>query len=220
MANLKALLISDTHGTHWHQNYLIEGEFDLLIHAGDFTNFGGDPEISDFMLWLESQDQFKDIIYIAGNHDLKYQAQPLVNLGNGARLHYLFNSSVRVGGVNFYGSPYTPRFYDWAFMYDRDEAADIWSLIPGDTDVLITHGPPFGIFDQCPGKNGVLEHAGCPALLKAVDSIPSIKLHVFGHIHEGYGMREHTEGRVSVNAALVYQGLRRKPVEFTIETDD
>ncbi len=219
MPKLKALLMSDTHGTHWHQNYYVEGEFDVLIHAGDFTNYGDDQEVAGFIFWLEQQDQFKDIVYIAGNHDLNYQAERLVTLASGARLHYLFNNSVTIAGVKFYGSPCTPRYFDWAFMYDPENAADVWSAIPSDTDVLITHGPPQGIFDQCPGENKLMEHAGCPVLLYAIERTPSIKLHVFGHIHEGYGLKEHTNGRVSVNAALVYRGLRRAPVEFTIETD-
>ena len=147
MPELKTLLISDTHGTHWHNNYQIDGEYDLLIHAGDFTNHGREDEISDFMLWIDALDQFKDIIYIAGNHDLNYQADPLVTLSGGTRLHYLYNSSVTIDGIKFYGSPYTPRFFDWEFMYDEEEAEDLWSTIPTDTDVLITHGPPYGIFD-------------------------------------------------------------------------
>ena len=57
-------------------------------------------------------------------------------------------------------------------------AADFWQNIP-ECDILVTHGPPFGIFDKCPVS------VGCRALLKAVKRIqPS--LHVFGHIHEGY----------------------------------
>lgn len=220
MGRLKALLISDTHGTHWHQNYLVEGEFDVLIHAGDFTNHGDTSEVADFMTWVEAQDQFKDIVYIAGNHDVGYQAESLVTFSSGTNLHYLFNSSVTINGVKIYGSPFTPRFYNWAFMYDPDQAAEIWSLIPADTDVLVTHGPPHGVSDQCSDGRGGIEHAGCPTLLEAVDRTPSIKLHVFGHIHEGYGITEHASGRVSVNAAVIERALRRSPIEFLIDTNE
>ena len=101
--------------------------------------------------------------------------------------------------------------------FSQADAEDLWSTIPTDTDVLITHGPPYGIFDLCPGEKGIPEHAGCPALWSAVEKILSIKLHVFGHIHEGYGVLEHAGGRTSVNAAMVYRGLRRTPVDFTIQ---
>jgi len=101
-------------------------------------------------------------------------------------------------------------------MYDPQDASDIWSKIPDDTDVLITHGPPYGVLDQCPDTYGAPSHAGCPELCKAVEKIPSIKLHVFGHIHEGYGQVDHQNGRVSVNASVVYMGHRRPPVGFIL----
>ncbi len=212
VSTLKCLLTSDTHGTHSALD--IQGTYDVLIHAGDFSNYGRADEIHSFMVWLNSLDQFKDIIYIAGNHDLGYHNTPQSTLANGTRLHYLYNSSVTIKGVKFYGSPYTPRFFDWAFMYDPIDAEAIWSHIPRDTEVLITHGPPHGIFDKCPGRDGTLEHAGCPVLRRVVDGLPSVKLHLFGHIHEGYGLHDHQCGRVSVNASAIYGLQRRAPIKF------
>ncbi len=55
-------------------------------------------------------------------------------------------------------------------------------MIPVDTDVLITHGPPFGILDETFEK----EKVGCEELLKAVNRVRP-KIHIFGHIHEAYG---------------------------------
>jgi Icc-related predicted phosphoesterase len=218
MPELSALLISDTHGTHRRDSYESLPSCDVLIHAGDFTNLGKPAEVEDYLAWLEQLDQFSDIVYIAGNHDLGYDAPPLTRLGNGTRLHYLYNRSVTIGGVNFYGSPYTPRFFDWAFMYDPADAKAIWSGIPTDTDVLITHGPPYGVLDQCPDRQGVMTSVGCPGLLAAVEERPSIQLHVFGHIHEGYGQIEHRNGRISVNASAIYGRQQQTPVEFTIST--
>ena len=92
--------------------------------------------------------------------------------------------------MSFWGSPITPRFLDWSFM--RDPGAQIeshWNLIPESTDVLITHGPPFGILDEVIRRDGGLEHVGCHSLLSRVRSIaPSY--HLFGHIHEGRGRVE------------------------------
>ena len=69
-----------------------------------------------------------------------------------------------------------------------DEIRRKWDLIPEDTDVLITHGPPHGILDLVPSDmSGNYEHAGCEELLLAVKRVKP-KLHVFGHIHEGYGV--------------------------------
>jgi len=90
---------------------------------------------------------------------------------------------VIIEGVKFYGSPWQPRFFDWAFNLDRgEEIKKKWDLIPMDTDVLITHGPPYGILDLT--HEG--EKVGCEELMKAVLRVQP-KIHIFGHIHEAYG---------------------------------
>ena len=94
--------------------------------------------------------------------------------------HYLCDESLTLDGVKFYGSPWQPRFFDWAFNKDRGAPLKaIWDKIPLDTDVLITHGPPHGILDLTFDKI----KAGCEELLLAVQRIKP-KVHVFGHIHE------------------------------------
>ena len=84
-----------------------------------------------------------------------------------------------IDGVKFWGSPWQPAFYDWAFNVPRGrQLAEMWALIPDDTDVLITHTPPYGILDQV--ENGEL--VGCEDLREALLRVKP-KLHVFGHIH-------------------------------------
>lgn len=216
MATLSILLISDTHGYHRDPLFQASRSYDVLIHAGDFTNTGNRAEVDDFFEWIDQQTRFKHIIYIAGNHDIGYTSPSVAELSNGTRLHYLHNNATCIDGFNFYGSPYTPRFFDWAFMYDPPEADGIWSKIPHDTDVLISHGPPYGIMDECADLSGNPTNAGCPVLLDYVENIPSIKLHVFGHIHEGYGVITHPNGRVSVNAASICESARHQPIEFEL----
>ncbi len=89
-----------------------------------------------------------------------------------------------------------PWFYDWAFNLERGpEIRAKWELIPKNTDVLITHGPPIGIADLT--SRG--EQVGCQDLLEVIEKIrPAI--HIFGHIHEGYGMI--TKGKTTfINAS-------------------
>jgi len=119
---------------------------------------------------------------------------------------YLENIGVTIEGVSFWGSPYTPEFLNWAFMYPRGHAANqYWDQIPAGLDVLITHGPPYGILDQsAPGE----EHLGCAELLKAVQK-KKPKVHIFGHIHGGAGTFENGDTRF-VNAA--YLNERYKPL--------
>jgi len=70
-------------------------------------------------------------------------------------------------------------------------------MIPENTDVLVTHGPPFGVLD----KNYNQMHCGCKSLLQRVMQVRP-KLHIFGHIHEGYGV-EAREGVTFMNASSV-----------------
>lgn len=48
----------------------------------------------------------------------------------------------------------------------------------------MTHGPPKGILDRCPGGS-----VGCEHLLRPVRRAKPL-MHCFGHIHEGYGIEE------------------------------
>jgi len=86
--------------------------------------------------------------------------------------------------LTVYGSPYQPEFMDWGFNLDRGgPCRRAWAKIPADTDVLVTHGPPLGRGDLCSSKL----RAGCLDLLEEVQQRVKPALHVFGHIHEGYG---------------------------------
>ena len=108
------------------------------------------------------------------------------------------DSGITIEGLKIWGSPIQPTFYDWAF--NRKRGAEInkhWKLIPPDTDILITHGPPFQILDKTTSEC----HVGCDMLLNKINQIKP-KLHVFGHIHEGYGMIQKNE-TIFVNASSV-----------------
>ncbi|MFK7852578.1 MAG: metallophosphatase domain-containing protein [Granulosicoccus sp.] len=182
---MRLVCISDTHGDH-EQLELPPG--DVLIHAGDLTAHGKREETQAVMRWLGAQ-KFAHKLCVAGNHDdfMEDDPESTANYASESGVVLLSDSGISIDGVSFWGSPITPRFLDWSFM--RDPGAPIeahWDLIPDSTDVLITHGPPYGILDEVIRKDGGLEHAGCPSLLKTVRSIaPSF--HLFGHIHEGRG---------------------------------
>jgi Icc-related predicted phosphoesterase len=117
-----------------------------------------------------------------------------------ASLHYLQDSSVKIETLKIYGSPWQPRFFDWAFNLTRGaELAEKWNLIPDDTNILITHSPPFGILDEVPQRYSI-ENTGCEELRKRVETIRP-RLHIFGHIHCGYGTAEQLGARF-VNASI------------------
>lgn len=174
-------LISDTHGCRPKLQ-----PADVLVHAGDLTMQGTKYQMLDALNWLKREaHEFKDIVLIAGNHDWFCQLYPeeWAELCAEAGFHYLNDSGVTLDGVKFWGSPIQPEFNNWAFNRKRgEEIRKHWDLIPEDTDVLITHGPPHGVLD----RNHSGFKCGCEELRKVVEIIQP-KIHVFGHVHEDYG---------------------------------
>ena len=127
-------------------------------------------------------------IVVAGNHDFLAQKEPATTkmLLEHPKITYLLDEAVVIKGLTFYGSPWTPWFFDWAFNLERGDVIRAkWDLIPDNTDVLVTHGPPAGIMDTIPKGNGV----GCLDLFMRLRDVRP-KLCIFGHIHHSYGRRE------------------------------
>jgi Icc-related predicted phosphoesterase len=188
---VRIVCLSDTHNCN-EQIDVPDG--DILIHSGDATIKGTDQEIVEFIHWF-SQLPHKYKIFVAGNHDWLFETDNRRSrlLLNDSNITYLQDSSTEIDGLKIYGSPWQPRFFDWAFNLNRGyEMAEKWKLIPHDIDILITHGPPNGILDLVP-RQGWDENSGCEELRKKVEEIAAkgrLKLHVFGHIHCGYGVHE------------------------------
>jgi Icc-related predicted phosphoesterase len=207
--NLRIVAISDTH--NYHDQILIP-ECDLLIHSGDLTSRGKTTEIRKFLDWFEAQPA-KHKVFIAGNHDWGFQTDSteIEKLVGSYNVTYLNESSVNIEGLNIYGSPWTPWFHDWAFNGHAPKMRRVAFMIPDDTDILITHGPPLGVMDRV--ERFPNPSVGCNYLWDRVCEIKP-KLHVFGHIHEAAGVEEHTD-TLFVNAStcnLKYQAAN-KPVE-------
>lgn len=203
---MKCIAISDTHGMY---RDIDVPDGDILIHAGDITRQGKINELYDFNDWLGEQPHRHKIV-IAGNHDWCFENQPNGSRGLITNAIYLQDESVIINGFKFYGSPWQPWFLDWAFNLQRGEEISLkWALIPNDVDVLITHGPVYGILD----KVTTGENVGCEELKKVIDLNPP-KFHVCGHIHEGYGT-ETLNGITFINACV--NSERYRPINPAIE---
>jgi len=186
--------VSDTHDQH---KSIEVPDADILVHAGDITMNGTPSKLMDFNDWLGEQPH-KYKIVIAGNHDFYLEKHPECGQEILSNCIYLNDSGCEVMGLKFWGSPVQPWFFDWAFNRQRgDDIKKHWDLIPNDTDVLITHGPPYGILDDT-FRSGPL---GCKDLLDAVGRVKP-KLHVFGHIHPPRGVKIFN-GTTFVNAAAL-----------------
>lgn len=206
---MRIVLIADTHERHRALNgFMPEG--DLLIHAGDFTMLGEPLYVKEFNKWLGEQP-YKYKVVIPGNHELSFdEVKNLYYLEARALITnatLLVNSSCIVEGLKIYGMPDTPWFHNWAFNF-RDMSNSV-AAIPNDIDILVSHGPPFGICDQTRPDR---ESLGCRELRGRLDSELSPKLCVFGHIHGGYGV--HKDWTTFVNASICDEAYRpvNKPV--------
>ena len=177
---MKIIHISDTHRQ---ERYLSIPDGDVLIHSGDI-DARSIPDVVEFNVWLKKLPHKKKI-FVPGNHDFIFQTSPNIINQFLTEAEVLIDASTTYEGVKFFGSPWTLPFFDWAFMKNELELAEIYQKAPSNIDVLITHGPPFGVLDY-------IKRSGCVgsnALLHLIYNIRP-KLHLFGHIHEGYGTKE------------------------------
>lgn len=179
--------ISDLHG-HYPK---LEGG-DLLIVAGDWTARDTEPQCFEFFDWVYEQEYKKKIV-VAGNHDVRAEEEKYrgpIGVVEG-EFDYLCDSGTEFEGLKIWGSPWSLKFEGMntkcmAFCVDTEqELADKFSLIPEDTDILITHTPPYGICDEV-ARGDKWDNCGSKSLLSKVRAIRP-RLHVFGHVHEGYG---------------------------------
>lgn len=199
---MKIVAISDTHCAH---NQLSIPECDILIHAGDESYRGNKSEIEDFAKWFDKQPA-KHLVWIPGNHSVGfatfYPASSDWLKKISPRTNILMHSDVTLDGIKIWGSPITPWFNDWAYNETRGPAIKkYWDMIPGDTSMVVTHGPPHGILDLVDPGTRREDNVGCKDLLDAILRIKP-KIHIFGHIHEGYG-RQILNGTTFVNASIM-----------------
>ena len=173
----------------------------ILVHAGDVSGRGTEPEIRQFLDWF-SKLPYMHKVLIAGNHDFFFEvAKPeevAALIAEYPGITYLNDSGATIEGIKFWGSPVTPFFHNWAFNRWPDEIKPHWDMIPEEVDVLITHGPPKGILDYTEYDR---DNVGCSLLLEKVKQVKP-KVHVFGHIHEARGKKE-VDDTVFINASMV-----------------
>ncbi|KAJ6639939.1 Metallophosphoesterase domain-containing protein 1 [Pseudolycoriella hygida] len=236
--HIRIVCMSDTHSMI-HRIAFDIPDGDVFIHAGDFTKLGDIKCVKEFNDWL-GRLPHKYKIVIAGNHELTFD--PACKMyknhyrdsaastmsdnvtGNEPNVReyltnciYLEDESVELFGLQFYGTPWQPEFGNWAFNLTRGEQClEKWNKIPEKTDVLITHGPPIGHGDLC--RSG--QRAGCVELLSTIQQRVQPKYHIFGHIHEGYGVTTN-ERTIFINAStcnLRYMPVN-PPIVFDIKTE-
>lgn len=219
---MKIVCISDTHS----QNLLTKWtwpEGDVLVHAGDMTSRGSHDDLRKIgreMLQLP----YRYRIVVPGNHDRAFweresrkfllQAWELL-----PGIIVLQDQIVGIDGVNFYGT-------SW-FRFERDVESSVpkweainknllWSKIPTETDIVITHLPPFGILDR--REDGT--ELGSEALRQEIIGRVKPQAHIFGHAHKDHGVVEFSNIKF-INAALVNNEYKPffSPIVIEVDTD-
>lgn len=231
---MRIVCISDTHSLQDNMLYEIP-DGDILIHSGDISNRGGEKDVTNFIHWFQNIKGFDLKIFISGNHDYCFEkVNEPHHKGDYDWLHHLmstenlsqsdvvylqddyitFISEEFSKPLKIYGTPWQPWFYDWAFNLPRlgKELQEKWDMIPFDTDILITHGPPNGYGDLVNNWRQPNTNVGCELLTNIIGE-HKIPLNVFGHIHEGYGVYTN-ENTTFVNASICTADYRptNKPI--------
>lgn len=224
---MRLVCISDTHGMHDSMKYNIldfidKNQENILIHAGDVTNVGSQSGIRQFVEWFQNIEGYLAKIFCSGNHDWGFYRKPawlyyLINDENLSQSDctYLEDSEFTIQlpeismPIKFYGSPWQLPFMNWAFNLPENELAKYWEKIPDDVDVLITHGPAYGILDTVVGR---YEHLGSVTLSERISKIKP-KIHICGHIHSGRGIIE-KDGVLYINASTATESydMINKPI--------
>jgi Icc-related predicted phosphoesterase len=197
---MRLLHLSDTHNRHRELTSLPAA--DILVHSGDVSMAGTNTEVIDFIEWFGSLD-YKYKIFIAGNHDDCLFGANIEGLPENC--FYLCNSGITIEGVNFYG---VPLFMEDAMLGNSDKNI---REIPPDTNVLITHQPPYSILDFSANIN-----YGDPYLLQKMLEIKP-KYHLFGHVHDAYGTIA-ADNTTFVNGAILNDKywIENKPVVINL----
>lgn len=173
---MKILQISDTHNRHRQLADLPAA--DVIVHCGDFTEYGTMKEVLNFLNWF-FELPYNHKIFVTGNHDIcLWDVAGISDMP--ANVHFLQDCGCTIDNIRFFG-----------LAYCHNE-----NLIPDKVDVLVTHEPPAMILDQTMGTNW-----GNAALREKIFKIKPA-YHLFGHAHESHGIDKYND-TVFANGAVL-----------------
>ncbi|CAF1055578.1 unnamed protein product [Rotaria sordida] len=184
---LRFVCVSDTHNQI---DKLTIPRGDVFVHCGDAVKYYSSArDLLKFNKFVGTLPHTHKL-FISGNHCISINPErPDLTQEILSNMTYIQDQIIDIEGVRIYGSPWQLKrglFYRAeAFSYAPENIrADKWAHIPEDIDILLTHSPPYSIRDHC-SKSA--EHLGCPGLLHEVVTRVKPRIHLFGHMHDGYG---------------------------------
>lgn len=207
---MNLLVFSDTHNLHTQIDKKAISKDAIVIHGGDAMIGGKHPqEILEFAHWWNSIPNRKYMV--PGNHDRHFEKETSKYWQTYRRMikGLKVDQAVTIGNAKLWFSPWCRKFRDWAWNKTEDQLTEIYKKIPKDTNILVTHTPPYGILD----KNSQGMPCGSQALTLAINNLPELKLVICGHIHECRGYVERG-GVLYVNASncgIPYDNFTKEP---------
>jgi len=200
---VRILHLSDTHALH----NTIESSFpmppaDILIHTGDFTNFGKDEEFASANEWLGTlKSRYKHIIALLGNHDWIHP-ETVPKAWNNANYwrsrlpnaQLLLSENITVMGLSIHGE-------SWKHGQKDFDPEGFAGKVPDGVDLLLTHPPAAGIFDWCVTGPWGSSHELFQEVMRAKP-----RVHLFGHDHEQRGVWQRSQGGSFVGGAEYHNG--------------
>jgi hypothetical protein len=227
-SDVRLVLISDTHNVETDVSSFPD-DADVIVHAGDHTVAGTRQELENAAKWLGAiarQRAKHGAVLTGGNHDVPLDRATFQSVGgddalsaaslewfNTPPLRFVNHGLVEVAGLRLFLSPFVPLTpsrqhlardnpeRNVGFNREDSELDVLYSQIPDDVDVLVTHTPPFGILDKSLQYGNVKRkqpiEIGSKVLLSHVKRVRPL-IHVFGHEHDSRGMHEQ-DGTLFIN---------------------
>lgn len=185
---MKILSFVDIHGNKTAVNRLVKlaEQADLLVCAGDLTNFG--KNIEDLLKILEKTS--KQLLIINGNHETEKQLKQAEKKFK--FINFIHNKLYTINDYAFFG-------YGGGGFELEDKALE--SLIPKIKEqiknkilILITHQPPYNTKLDMVNR----QHAGSKSILKLIEELKP-RLNICGHLHENISKKDRINKTFIVN---------------------
>lgn len=208
---MKLVVTSDIHG-----HFPEIPSCDMVIIGGDVfpasvpKTYGAQRVWHEeaFLPWIATL-HCKHVLFVPGNHDYYWEEifrpygdgpGPLPDISQ--KLIVLCNQGVTLMGLRIYGTPNVPpAISSFAFTRQSDELKHIFSLIPDNLDILISHGVPYGVGQLgVMVKKGTIQDRGMPELTAAILD-KKIRYVFCGHVHTGSHERAEWRGKVLYNVS-------------------
>lgn len=211
---MRIVLLSDIH------HHLPEiPDCDLLLIAGDLVHTRKNDFISQeifingkFKKWLLANARRITCAFTSGNHDFLFERYKHL-IDDEVIQFYYEDVGFEFQEIKFWLTPQNLRFYDWSFNRSEAQLREYFNLIPCDTNVLVSHQPPYGAGDLT--ERG--ERVGSVSLMRKIQEL-NLDFACVAHIHSDRGIHQLNDTMI-INAAITDEeyGLAHTPIIIDYE---